>query len=113
MAESVSELQSKILRLQVRYDGMSDARVAEKKALEDQIRALRDQLDELRPPSTVDPQGVRQTVGHDAPPDDPKTSGGTCGTRKGGCRASGRRDEGRGRREGGARALVVGTSRGR
>ncbi|MDT5081598.1 MAG: hypothetical protein QOJ80_6235 [Mycobacterium sp.] len=71
MAESVSELESKILRLQVRYDGMSDARVAEKKALEDQIRALRDQLDELRPPSRVDPQGVRNPVGHDAPPDDP------------------------------------------
>ena len=71
MAESVSELESKILRLRVRYDGMADDRVAEKKALEHEIRGLQDQLNALRPPPTVDPQGVRHTVGHDAPAADP------------------------------------------
>ena len=61
MADGASELSSKILRLQVRYDGMSDARVAEKKALEDEIRGLQDQLDELQPPNRVAPESPADT----------------------------------------------------
>src|SRR4051812_14279194 len=55
MAGGMSELESKIIRLRVRYDNMSDAGVADKKALEDEIRDLQDQLEELKHPTPKPP----------------------------------------------------------
>jgi hypothetical protein len=48
MADAAAELERKIQRLNIRYDGMSDKRVKEKEALEREIYELRDQLTDLR-----------------------------------------------------------------
>jgi hypothetical protein len=56
MADAAAELERRIQRLNIRYDGLPDDRVADKKKLEDEIRALRDQLDELRQPQHVAPE---------------------------------------------------------
>jgi len=71
VAGEIEDLERKLLRLNIQYDGLPDDRVADKKKLEDEIRALRDQLDALRPPPGVTPEPLPppRTVVDDAKDD--------------------------------------------